>query len=134
MWNLTSFSKSRKKIILWKKLSSLYDTFEIFAIFEILPIFEISNANFGQMAIIIVNFFFMIFDENDFLYILVEFETDRMSPRESAKNGRIGAHGYGPCMVPKYMQVLLSSYFMRSSIICSEKFSCIFFRFLRISS
>ena len=37
--------------------------------------------------------FFVIFDENDVLYILVEFETDRMSPRESAKNGRIGAHG-----------------------------------------
>ena len=35
----------------------------------------------------------MIFDENDVLYILVEFETDRMSPRESTKNGRIGAHG-----------------------------------------
>ena len=35
----------------------------------------------------------MIFNENDILYILVKFETDRMSPRESAKNGRIGAHG-----------------------------------------
>ena len=35
----------------------------------------------------------MIFDENDVLYILLEFETDRMSPRESAKNGRNGAHG-----------------------------------------
>ena len=38
-------------------------------------------------------FFFVIFDENDILYILVKFETDRMSPCESAKNGRIGAHG-----------------------------------------
>ena len=45
------------------------------------------------MAIIIVNFFFVIFDENDVLYILVEFETDCMSPRESAKNGRIGSNG-----------------------------------------
>ena len=35
----------------------------------------------------------MIFDENDVLYILVEFESDRMSPRESAKNGRNRAHG-----------------------------------------
>ena len=35
----------------------------------------------------------MIFDENDVLYILVEFETNRMSPRESAKNGRNGTHG-----------------------------------------
>ena len=35
----------------------------------------------------------MIFDEKDHLYILVDFESDRMSPRESTKNGRIGAHG-----------------------------------------
>ena len=39
-------------------------------------------------------FFFVIFVENDFLNILVEFESDRMSLRESAKNGRIGAHGF----------------------------------------
>ena len=45
------------------------------------------------MTIIIANFFFVIFDENDVLYILVEFESDRMSPRESAKNGRNGALG-----------------------------------------
>ena len=44
------------------------------------------------MAINIANFF-VIFDENDVLYILVGFENDRMSPRESAENGRIGAHG-----------------------------------------
>ena len=44
------------------------------------------------MAINIANFF-VIFDENDVLYILVEFESDRMSPRESAKKGRIGAQG-----------------------------------------
>ena len=42
---------------------------------------------------IIIAIFFVIFDENDVLYILVKFETDRMSPRESAKSGRIGAHG-----------------------------------------
>ena len=41
----------------------------------------------------ILPIFFVIFDENDVLYILVEFESARMSPRESAKNGRIGAHG-----------------------------------------
>ena len=35
----------------------------------------------------------MIFDEDDVLYNLVEFESDRMSPRESPKNGRIGAQG-----------------------------------------
>ena len=43
------------------------------------------------MAIIIA-IFFVICDENDVFYILVEFESDRMSPRESAKNGRNGAH------------------------------------------
>ena len=35
----------------------------------------------------------MIFDEDNVFYILVEFGSDRMSPREGAKNGRIGAHG-----------------------------------------
>ena len=45
------------------------------------------------MAIIIANFFFVIFDENDVLYILVEFESDRMSPRDSAENGLNDAHG-----------------------------------------
>ena len=42
---------------------------------------------------IIIAIFFVIFDENDILYIPVKFETDRMSPRESAENGRNGAHG-----------------------------------------
>ena len=44
------------------------------------------------MTINIANFI-VIFDEDDVLYNLVEFESDRMSPRESAKNGQIGAHG-----------------------------------------
>ena len=35
----------------------------------------------------------MIFDEDDVLSILVEFENDRMSPQESPENGRIVAHG-----------------------------------------
>ena len=35
----------------------------------------------------------MIFDENAVFYNLVEFESDRMSPRESAKIGQMGAHG-----------------------------------------
>ena len=35
----------------------------------------------------------MIFDEDDVLYILVEFESDRISPREVAKIGQMGAHG-----------------------------------------
>ena len=80
------------KITPWKKISCLYDTFEIFVIFEILAIFEISNGNFGWMAINIANFF-VVFDEDDVLYILVEFENNRMSPRKSAENGRIGLTG-----------------------------------------
>ena len=35
----------------------------------------------------------MIFHKNDTLYILIVFESDRISPRESAKTGRMGAHG-----------------------------------------
>ena len=35
--------------------------------------------------------FFMILDEHDPHYILVEFKRDRISPRESAKNSRNGA-------------------------------------------
>ena len=35
----------------------------------------------------------MILDEYDPLHILVEFASDRISPRESAKNGRNGADG-----------------------------------------
>ena len=49
------------KITIWSKISCLSDTFEIFAIFKILPIFEIPNANYGQMTIIIA-IFFVIFD------------------------------------------------------------------------
>ena len=45
------------------------------------------------MTINIANFFFVIFDEDDAFNILVEFESDRISPRESTKNGRMGAHG-----------------------------------------
>ena len=35
--------------------------------------------------------FFVIIVEDDVLNILVEFEGDRISPRESAENGQIGA-------------------------------------------
>ena len=40
-----------------------------------------------------IGIFFVIFNQNNVLLILVEFESDRMGPRESAKNGRIGAYG-----------------------------------------
>ena len=53
--------------------------------------------NFGQSSYLnghnYCQFFFVIFDKNDVHYILVKFESDRISPRESAKNGRNGAHG-----------------------------------------
>ena len=54
-------------------------------------------------------FFFLIFNENDILYILVKFETDRMSPRESAKNGRIGAHGLN-CIIFFNSEVIFEIY------------------------
>ena len=38
--------------------------------------------------------FFVILDLNEVLYILVEFENDRMSPRENVNNGGIGADGF----------------------------------------
>ena len=38
--------------------------------------------------------FFVILIQNNVFFILVEFESDRMSPRESAKNGRIGDYGF----------------------------------------
>ena len=47
----------------------------------------------------------MIFDEDDVLFLLLEFENDLMSPHESAKNGRIGANGLN-CFF-----LILSSYF-----------------------
>ena len=37
--------------------------------------------------------FFVIFGPDDFLYILVEFKSDQISPRKIPKNGRNGAHG-----------------------------------------
>ena len=39
--------------------------------------------------------FFEIFDEDDVLYILVEFESDPMSHRESARNGPIEIYSKG---------------------------------------
>ena len=85
--------KSTRKITLRKKNSCLCDTFEIFVNFEISPIFEILNGHFGEMVKNISNFFFVIFIQDNVLFILVEFESDQISPCESAKNGRIGAYG-----------------------------------------
>ena len=44
------------------------------------------------MAISIGNFFVILIQDN-VLYTLVEFESDRMSPHETAKNAQNGAHG-----------------------------------------
>ena len=41
----------------------------------------------------ILPIFFIIIAKDEVFYILVEFERDRVSPRESPKNGRTGAHG-----------------------------------------
>ena len=57
-----------------------------------LAIFEILNGNNGQTVMNIANFF-VTFVQNDVLYNLVEFKSDRMRPRVSAKNGQIDAHG-----------------------------------------
>ena len=66
------------KITRGKKISRLCDTFESFVNFEI---FEISNGHFGQMAKINGNFFFVIFNQDNVLFIFVKFESDRISPR-----------------------------------------------------
>ena len=63
----------------------------------------------------------MIFDENDILYILVEFETDRMSPCESAENGRNGAHGLN-CIIFVNSEVIFEIYDENYSW---KKFSCL---------
>ena len=41
----------------------------------------------------ILAIFFVIFDQVDVFYILVEFEVDGMRVHESTKNGRKGVHG-----------------------------------------
>ena len=73
-----------------KKISSLLYTFEIFVIFGIRPIFEISIDNFEYIAIYTA-IFCVIIVENGVFLILIEFEIDQISPRESPKNGRICA-------------------------------------------
>ena len=60
------------------------------------------------MAINIAKFF-GIFEQVDVLYILVEFESDRISPRKSAKNGRIGAHGSN-CKIFVHSELIFEIY------------------------
>ena len=57
----------------------------------------------------ILPFVFVTFDENDVLYILVKFESDRISPRESTKNGRNGAHGLN-CIIFLNSEVIFEIY------------------------
>ena len=45
------------------------------------------------MAMNVANLFSGFLVEDEAFFILVEFESDRMSLRKSAKSGRIGAHG-----------------------------------------
>ena len=75
-----------------KKISSLYDTFEIFAIFEISNFLNF-KGQFWPNGHNHCQFFFVIFVKQNVLQIIVESESDRMSPRESAKNGQMGARG-----------------------------------------
>ena len=67
-----------------------------------MPIFEISKSNYGEMAINIAIFCDLC---SKWHYILVEFKSDRMSPRESAENRRICAYGFN-CKILS----ILSSY------------------------
>ena len=60
-------------------------------------------------------FFFVIFNQDNVLFILVEFESDQMSPRESPKNGRIGDYGLN-CIF-----LILSSYLKSTMKITLEK-------------
>ena len=64
-------------------------------------------------------FLFLICVEDDVLYILVKFESDRMSPRESAKNGRIGAHGLN-CIIFVNSELILVE--KKASVSKTEKF------------
>ena len=89
---LKNWKFTKKKPFLLKKISCLNNTFEILVNFEILAIFEISNGYFHEM-VINIGIFFVIIIQDNVLFILVEFESDRIRPRESAKNGQIGAHG-----------------------------------------
>ena len=52
----------------------------------------------------------MIFNEDDALFILVELRSDQISPRESAKIGRMGAQG----LVAKFLSILSS--YLKSTI------------------
>ena len=73
-----------------KKNQFLSDYFENFVhvVFKILAIFEFPNDHSGQMAKKLA-----IFVSVNVCYTLVKFEPDWMSPQESTKNGRKGAHG-----------------------------------------
>ena len=51
----------------------------------------------------------MIFVQDDVLYILVEFDSDQISLRESAKNGRNGAHGFN-CIIFVNSELLFEIY------------------------
>ena len=93
MSNLSSYSKSTIKITLWKKNFMSLWHFWNFRNFWNFANFWDFKCQFWPNDHNYCQFFFVIFDEKDLLYILVEFESDRMSPRESTKNGRIGAHG-----------------------------------------
>ena len=75
---------------------------------------RLENSEFAKIIIV-------IFNENDVIYILVEFENDPMSPRESAENGRIGAHGLNS----KFLSILRSYSKSSMKINSRKKNSCL---------
>ena len=80
---LSSYSKSTMKITLWKKFMSLWP-FWNFRYFWNFSNFWDSKWQFWLNGHKYCHFF-VIYDEYDVLYILVEFESDRMSPRRNLR-------------------------------------------------
>ena len=67
----------------------------------------------------------MIFGQSIVLYILGEFEGDRMSPRESAKNGRNGAHRFNCIIFVNFeliFEILDENYHMKKILCPSDTF------------
>ena len=66
--------------------------------------------------------FFVIFIQDNAFFILVEFESDQMSPRESTENGRIGAYGL-KCKFFMNSELIFEIYDKISS---RKKISCLY--------
>ena len=69
-----------------------------------------------------IGIFSVIFIQDNIFFILVEFESDRISPRKSAKNGRIGAYAL-KCEI---FWILSSNLKSTIKITPRKKFSCLY--------